>query len=726
MVDYLIYGSLVAYFNVFFLLFAIVEAINLEVLEFGGDSMTIKIGFKKRVLKSLLSFGLAFATAVPSISSPVVVYANDDTDFSSSYESDDGDDSGQTLDEMDMIDTSSSSSGSDSGGGGTKLSGSMESRLLNYLSSKMNTDTTHLDNLNVTSDIDVDLQANPENYRWTAFYRKNKDDDLDTSSKNSDGTYHGFSASKVKAWYQYVDHIKSYNDGKAPEIKDYKYPLTTKSDQLDFWADKPGVYDVYGDPYYSKVVLTAGVDVELLESKKEYVDIDDTLSQAGGDQGLGDNGNGGDGGGGMSDIGFNDICSTTVFPQMKNAVKAVKKKGGKAWKKGSNYDKTLNSLYKSLKAMGAIKMKKSTFKSKVKQCVDANLGANNDKSKNKKSSNKSPNVNGLTVVDLSTDFGNYKGDVFKKSNKRGKVVINKDAMDQFQKDIKKNNQSVKKKQKNEMKIGSFSSVNLNKAESGSGSKTSTSKSKKQYQEQISSNIDITNKEEDGTDFPSDTTGKVKACRTIQERVSKHITIAQCVVNDIYGSQLERVGEVAVGDPTNTWSMDEDDFWTEDPNYYTQQDTGYISVENKSSGDALSTSTYTADEDGSLKEDTDSEDTAPDEALIFGFVRTKDSDYIGGETAFSDLTVQQKNLVHGYNTVPGHPEDKIDASLDENNAGSKYAGQVPLVNFHLSADDETQRTKKSAKKHVILTQDDSTGENTIGTTQKEENTDSKSN
>lgn len=118
----------------------------------------------------------------------------------------------------------------------------------------------------------------------------------------------------------------------------------------------------------------------------------------------------------------------------------------------------------------------------------------------------------------------------------------------------------------------------------------------------------------------------------------------------------------------------------------------------------------------MTEDT-SEDDSPDEALIFGFVRTKDSDYIGGETSFTGLTVQQKDLVHGYNTVPGHPEDKIDASLDTNNSGSKYAGQVPLVNFHLSADDETQRTKKSAKKHVILTQDDSTGENTIGTEEK---------
>lgn len=94
-----------------------------------------------------------------------------------------------------------------------------------------------------------------KNYHWTAWYKKNKDDDID---KTLDvGNYRGFNKTKVEQWSNYQNEIKGLSDGKYPVSQDYTYPTDTKESKLDFWADIAGYYSLLGDPQYKGIHLTS-------------------------------------------------------------------------------------------------------------------------------------------------------------------------------------------------------------------------------------------------------------------------------------------------------------------------------------------------------------------------------------------------------------------------------------------------------------------------------------
>lgn len=94
-----------------------------------------------------------------------------------------------------------------------------------------------------------------KNYHWTAWYKKNKDDDID---KTLDvGNYRGFNKTKVEQWSNYQNEIKGLSDGKYPASQDYTYPTDTKEPKLDFWADIAGYYSLLGDPQYKGIHLTS-------------------------------------------------------------------------------------------------------------------------------------------------------------------------------------------------------------------------------------------------------------------------------------------------------------------------------------------------------------------------------------------------------------------------------------------------------------------------------------
>ena len=94
-----------------------------------------------------------------------------------------------------------------------------------------------------------------KNYHWTAWYKKNKDDDID---KTLDvGNYRGFNKTKVEQWSNYQNEIKGLSDGKYPASQDYTYPTDTKESKLDFWADIAGYYSLLGDPQYKGIHLTS-------------------------------------------------------------------------------------------------------------------------------------------------------------------------------------------------------------------------------------------------------------------------------------------------------------------------------------------------------------------------------------------------------------------------------------------------------------------------------------
>lgn len=93
------------------------------------------------------------------------------------------------------------------------------------------------------------------NYHWTAWYKKRENDEIDKNLKN--GNYRGFNKSYVERLRPYESQIRRINDGKFPELRDYRYPADTATGKLDFWVHKPGYYDLYGNPRYSSITLDA-------------------------------------------------------------------------------------------------------------------------------------------------------------------------------------------------------------------------------------------------------------------------------------------------------------------------------------------------------------------------------------------------------------------------------------------------------------------------------------
>lgn len=642
----------------------------------------------RKIKKRIASLLVAFALATPYTITPMNVFAEeDDPSFDASYFN------GSNA-------KSSYSTKARSSGSSASLQSKLATAIALQTSSIDENSTTSLESIDNISDIEVGLTANPESYRWATWYRKNAEDDLDTSDAN--GNYHGFSLDKIKAWANYSDDIKKINDGSFPELKDYTYPTTTIGSTLDFWADKPGVYDVYGDPHYSQVVLTAKVDVTYTTKTEtqvlvDYTDSDSAYPDASaGGSGIDGSDLSAGGGGGSGIPSKSDICSNLSKDGYKQ-IKALYKSLGKKMPKGtSSYETTV----KTCKSAGKNKKKKKNSGGKKKASIQP-----------VKKDSYQVTVNGWLETGASAN-AQY-------------IVKSEENM----KDLQKASDDIGMLKKNEnYKNNEKCSKDTNKSiYDSSGNKDLVDSlckksTAKKYQPQkyksLSSNIDKQEVSEDGRNYAPtggqsgkpDTalTGKKYATETTTEQHTKTVVIAQCVINDVYGSQLERVGTVGVGEKVGTWNMEEDKFWQDTPSYYSE-DTPYITVDNRNSDNAFDTKEYTSDGNDVLTGD-DSDDSEGDmNCLIFGFSRTDDSDVIGGEVTFDDLTVQQHNMKHGYNMIPDS-KASIDPSLDVNNANSKYAGKIPLVDFKVSGGETTQSTRTGLKKYVILTAENEADKN----------------
>ena len=642
---------------------------------------------RKRALAILISL-----TMVAPYATPMVAMAADDEDssFDASY--------------FENAASGSSSTVKMSAGSSSSMQSQLATAIAMQVSSTTGSSSTTLTSIDSISDIEVGLTANPDSYRWTAWYRKNAEDPLDTSS--SSGNYYGFSLDKVKAWSEYSEEIKNLNDGKFPELQDYTYPTTTADGNLSFWADKPGVYDVYGDPHYSQVVLTAKVDVTYTTETQTAKLVDSTTSGAGyPDSSVTDNTLDS-----LADTPINDgVDYSNVFDEFCGSVKKGKTKNNK---------KAYNSLVKTLNSMGTSVKDFSGYTSK-KKAISSCLGSSDSSSKNKGTSNEKAEFNNIKTPDNTSYYATH--DLVQEQKDNIDAVTNKDndrykLLNEYLNQVgiasEKTNNGKNKLSKSEQKdlADSCFDEQKNKFKSKKDVVAKHLCGVSEYQPQSNSSLasHIQNKDT-STDLGTsseqvDMNGKQYKIETTTTQHTKTITIAQTVLEDVYGSQLERVGTVAVGEKVGSWNMGDDSFWQTTPDYYSQ-DTDYLTVEAKDSDNAFETKEIEYDDDGNAIESTSSSSSGgvSSNILIFGFARESDSDVIGGEVTFANLTVQQNNLVHGYNTIP-NSSASIDASIDVNNAGSKYQGKIPLVNFSVTSGETTQTSNSSLKKYVILTQD----------------------
>lgn len=630
----------------------------------------------KKIRKRALAILISFAMVAP-YATPMVAMAADDEDssFDASY--------------FENATSGSNSTIKMSSGSSSSLQSQLGTAIAMQVSSTTGSSSTTLTSIDNISDIEVGLTANPDSYRWTAWYRKNAEDELDTSS--SSGNYFGFSLDKVKAWSEYSEEIKNLNDGKFPELQDYTYPTTTADGNLSFWADKPGVYDVYGDPHYSQVVLTAKVDVTYTTETQTAKLVDSTTSGAGyPDSSVSDNT--------LETLGglpSNDgVDYSNVFDEFCGSVKTGKTKNNK---------KAYNSLVKTLKSMGKSVKDFSGYTSK-KKAINSCLGSSDSSSKNKGTSNDTAKINKIKTPDNTSYYASH--DLVSEQKDNINAVKNNAKYWKAAEEI--GTLGITDKSDSDTKQSCYNEQKKNWSSKIAKQLCGIKKSKYQPQSNNSLASHIQNKDS-STDLETsseqvDMNGKQYKIETTTTQHTKTITIAQTVLEDVYGSQLERVGTVAVGEKVGSWNMGDDSFWQTTPDYYSQ-DTDYLTVEAKDSDNAFETKEIEYDDDGNAIESTSSNSSSgvSSNILIFGFARESDSDVIGGEVTFTNLTVKQNNLVHGYNTIP-NSNASIDASIDINNAGSKYQGKIPLVNFSVTSGETTQTSNSSLKKYVILTQD----------------------
>lgn len=641
----------------------------------------------KKIRKRALAILISLSMVAPYVTPMVAMAADDeDTSFDASYFENAASGSNSTI---------KMSSGSIS-----SLQSQLGTAIAMQVTSTTSSSSTTLASIDDISDIEVGLTANPDSYRWTAWYRKNAEDELDTSS--SSGNYYGFSLDKVKAWSEYSEEIKNLNDGKFPELQDYTYPTTTADGNLSFWADKPGVYDVYGDPHYSQVVLTAKVEVTYTTETQETKLRDNTNSTSGAmDEDAASNLAGVlDGVTGTSD------SNNAIIQAMENEICTQISNG----KTGNKMQAQYKELKKQAKKVG-ISLNKdfSSWKKAVKKCKSSGGSGGS----NKKATINYVGDNGADVYGLQNGAGEgYSfGDILGETGKQIGILVS--GVKNGKIDTSTNNDT---RQNECQKLKSEYAAKKSSLDSN-GKKTYKNSiklvcGKNNYQPQTKTALSLHIKKDSDIDLgesSSETSlnGKSYYTVTSQSQHTRTITIAQTVIEDVYGSQLERVGTVAVGEKVNTWNMDSDSFWQTSPDYYSQ-DTDYLTVEQKDSDNAFDTKEIEYDDEGNeIESSNDSSSSSSGDIssniLLFGFARESDSDVIDGEVTFTNLTVKQNNLVHGYNTIP-NSNASIDASIDVNNAGSKYQGKIPLVNFSVTSGETTQTSNSSLKKYVILTQD----------------------
>ncbi len=155
--------------------------------------------------------------------------------------------------------------------------------------------------------IEETVQSPVRKTHWTAWFKNDKDEEIDKSQDK--GNYHGFEQSKSAAWLNFANQLKKINNGEIPEKKQYEYPTDTPgSEKLDFWSDIPGYYDILGDPEYAGMKLETTqyfaytIKKTTTTYKIEAVEESDHSGMPKSPSGYGGDGlsGGGYGGGGMS------------------------------------------------------------------------------------------------------------------------------------------------------------------------------------------------------------------------------------------------------------------------------------------------------------------------------------------------------------------------------------------------------------------------------------------
>ena len=492
-------------------------------------------------------------------------------------------------------------------------------------------------------EIRVDKDMNASSYRWAVWHKENKKDTIDTS--DSDGNYKGFSKEKVKAWSEYESAIKKINNKQFPKLQDYKYPTTTPTQKFTFWADKPGYYDLYGDPLFDTVSLKAEVDVsytaKVTEIITETVDdgTDDDVSAQGPEEAEVSVGPNSANGGPDSNC---QLAQNVLDAEIASGTKTEKQIKAKA-----------KDLEKTAKKQGSKCSLDTSAAKGAKGRVPTKATCNNWHSW------KLAKVYDQDGKKMSGYWcGGYKGEIDPATGLPSRI----------------NNTYVYSKDQTNIDFYTVNGVVQFNPPENMSAKTGV---------WLEKPVTISRPQENSIDGNST------------------VTLAQAEIHNVYGSQLERVGIIAVGMANNSWKMEEDEFWEEEPEYY-EIEGSVLKVEN-------------------------------DISKSYGFCPKTDGDIIGGTTSFKNLVVHKKDLVHGYNEI--REEDltfkdkddkdsdkalkdntkngrfvtpKIDEKLDVNNKDSKYVGRVPFISFEIkdSQDtDDTQKKKKTIKKYTSLTKQD---------------------
>ena len=595
----------------------------------------------KRTSRLLVSVPLCLFLGMQQIAPAAVVLAADSTVETDGY------------DDPDAVDSFSYDEGSDSSGFGLKEV--LRADIQKEDSEQKAAEGKKLGTVSIDSigEISIKKELFPDSYRWTAWYRETKKEPLDTTQSN--GTYHGFSEAKTAAWKQYESDIKDLNDGSFPDIKEYAYPATSISKEFDFWTDMPGYYDLYGDPLFGTAVLSAEADVSYTISTKKIKmvmsnDRETMRNLAYSGSGMPALPGGGGGGGGYGPGGDNKKNNKGRKPVMPdNYIEDVNKNIDRLKKADPNFDKVAKKL--GLYADSKTKKKKNKVTGKTEK-VHTYACTSTTKS-----------TMGSWSSFLCTP---PKSSTKKKTQKQ----TYKDLMQQLDDAANGDSKEARKLKKDMQKAYNNGDYDRLK--------------------QLAQQANLIQYYEDGDIIDLDDVGSideeftanddlVPTVITEKEHKKKKMTLAKVSLYDVYGSQLERVGSVGVSiERFESWSLAEDGFWQEDPNYYNVFGTE-LEIENETK------------ENGS------------DYPLYFA--QTDAADIIGGKVSFKNLTVHQKDLVHGYTNIPDNPNAQIDASLDTNNAGSKFAGRIPLINFHVDGLTDAQEEKIGIKKFVNLTEED---------------------
>lgn len=507
-------------------------------------------------------------------------------------------------------------------------------------------------------DVRVDKELNISSYRWIVWHREYKTDEIDTSE--SDGNYHGFSKEKVIAWKAFESAIKKINNDSFPNEKEYAYPMNTPTQKFTFWADKPGYYDVYGDPLIDTVSLKAQVDVNYTAMlKEEHLIPADSISGAQGGGAPGAIAGGFVGGSG-------DVCDqiTQLIADAENLTPEQKAELERAEKDCRNLQEKGNS--------GEEEDKKKSPPTGDK-CTDGYVYRKGKKTETR--------CDAFSMVPTAARYSQEEGATtfrYTSGEYAGTYNIQTEG-------IKSHN------------LEPRYPTNTNVWEAMGKGYTTEDLITDTYERAKQVKSEEYDKKQD--DHESDE-GRVSVWDDAPQSVSTNITLAEAEIHNVYGSQLTRVGAVAVGMANDSWRMNEDEFWEEDPEYY-EMEGDAVTVENKTDHP-------------------------------FGFCPKSDGDIIGGTTNFKNLVVHKKNLAHGYNEIKEEDlmfndsdnknsrkalEDnsasgkfvtpKIDPALDINNADSKYVGRVPLISFDVKELDETQEKKLGIKKYISLSQKDET-------------------